>query len=284
MRGILDNPLLLAVCAMLGSGLIGYAAYRKAALTASGAWAAAVMGAAYVMLGGPVWFGLLIAFFLSSTFWSKWKRRHRSKAKAEAKYAKSGGRDAVQVWANGGLGLLLCALHALFPHPLLMFGFLGVMAAVNADTWATEIGALSRSKPRMLLGWRKVEPGTSGAVTLLGTTAAAAGALFIGIAALLLMPLDGTIAYDIHPAAIAGAAAAAGIAGAVADSLLGASVQAIYRCGTCGLETESEMHCGTDTVRMRGAVWMNNDVVNFTASCLAGLIGAGIGMLAMPVQ
>ncbi|PZD95938.1 DUF92 domain-containing protein [Paenibacillus sambharensis] len=280
MRGILDDPIVLAVCALLGSGLIGYAAYRKAALTASGAWAAAVMGTAYVTLGGPVWFGLLIAFFLSSTFWSKWKRKHRRKAKAEAKYAKSGGRDAVQVWANGGLGLLLCAVHALYPHPLLVFGFIGVMAAVNADTWATEIGALSRSKPRMLLGWREVEPGTSGAVTLLGTSAAVAGALFIGIVAFLLMPLGGTAAYNLHPAVIAAAAAAAGTAGAVADSLLGASVQAIYRCSVCRLETESQLHCRTATAKIRGFEWMNNDVVNFASSCLAGLVGAGIGMLA----
>jgi uncharacterized protein (TIGR00297 family) len=153
----------------------------------SGAWSAVVMGTGFATLGEPVWFCVLIAFFASSSFWSKWKRKHRAKAEAEAKYAKTGRRDAGQVWANGGAGLLLCAAHALWPDEGWVFAYVGVMAAVNADTWATEIGALSRSAPRSVTSGKPVAPGTSGGVTPLGSAAALAGAVFIGVVAALLL-------------------------------------------------------------------------------------------------
>ena len=164
-----------------GSSLIAALAYRFRSLSRSGMWSAIIMGTSYVTLGGPLWFGVLLAFFLSSTGWSKWKRHHRKKQQAESSYAKSGRRDAWQVWANGGLGLLLCAGHAVWPSAGWVFAFVGVMGAVNADTWATEIGALSRSAPRALLSGKPVTPGTSGGVTVLGSAAALAGAAFIGV-------------------------------------------------------------------------------------------------------
>ncbi|QHT60148.1 DUF92 domain-containing protein [Paenibacillus lycopersici] len=262
-----------AAAGLLGSGLIAAAAYRLRSLSGSGAWSAAIMGTGYVAFGGPLWAGALLAFFLSSTLWSKWKRRHAKKEAAEANYAKSGRRDAMQVWANGGLGLLLCIAHAAWPAAGWMYAFAGVMAAVNADTWATEIGALSRRPPRSLLGGRRVTAGTSGGVTALGSAAALAGAAFIGAVAAVLAPAGG----DAWPGALLAAAAIAGTAGAFADSLLGATVQAMYRCPVCGSETERAAHCGVAAVRIRGFAVMTNDAVNFASSAAAGLLAWGIG-------
>ncbi|MBM7565444.1 DUF92 domain-containing protein [Paenibacillus sacheonensis] len=258
---------------LLGGILIATTAYRLRSLSGSGAASAAIMGAGYAMLGGPFWIVTLLAFFLSSTLWSKWKRRHAKKAAAEANYAKSGRRDAMQVWANGGLGLLLCAGHAIWPAAGWLYAFAGVMAAVNADTWATEIGALSRRTPRSLLTGRRVPAGTSGGVTLLGSAAALAGAAFIGACAAVLSPAaDGA-----GPGMLLAAAAIAGTAGAFADSLLGASVQAMYRCPRCGSETERAAHCGAASVRIRGFAVMTNDAVNLASSAVAGLLAWGIG-------
>ncbi|HUC93561.1 MAG TPA: DUF92 domain-containing protein [Paenibacillus sp.] len=261
---------------LFGSGLVAWLAYRKCSLSASGAWSAVPMGTAFVTLGGPFWFGTLLAFFISSSFWSKWKKRHRAKAEAEAHYVKSGRRDTGQVWANGGLGLALCAAYALWPVPALQLAFVGVMASVNADTWATEIGALSRTAPRAVLTGRKVPPGTSGGVTALGSAAALAGAAFIGAAAALLAAADP--APQPGAALLVVVAAAAGLAGAFADSVLGATVQAMYRCRACGSETERAVHCGAPAEQVRGLRLMTNDLVNLCASAVAGAVAAGLGL------
>ncbi|MBJ6359827.1 DUF92 domain-containing protein [Paenibacillus sp. GCM10012307] len=276
------------VAGLAGSLAISWLAYRRSSLSASGAWAAATMGTAYFVLGGPVWFGTLIAFFISSTLWSKWKRNSRAKHVAETNYAKGSQRDGMQVWANGGLGLILCAAHAWHPDPIWLFAFTGVMASVNADTWATEIGALSRRQPRALLSGRVVPAGTSGGVTLLGSLAAGGGAAFIGLCAALLSqagPISSPgaeVQTQLAPAAVAllvVAAALSGLAGAFVDSLIGATGQVMYRCPACGRETERRTHCDVQTVRTRGWSWMNNDAVNFVSSAFAGGMAALLSLL-----
>ncbi|CAM4238411.1 uncharacterized protein (TIGR00297 family) [Paenibacillus endophyticus] len=282
MVGWIDEWWLRLLAGLLASGFAAAAAYHVRSLSLSGAWSAVVMGTGFVTLGEPVWFGLLIAFFISSSAWSRYKRKHRTKALAEAKYEKTGRRDAGQVWANGGAGLLLCAAHAIWPDQGWLFAYIGVMAAVNADTWATEIGALSKSAPRSVTSGKPVTAGTSGGVTPLGSAAALAGAVFIGAVAALLLaapqPAEaaaGTLGGA--AAAYIAAAAAAGLAGAFADSLLGATGQAMFRCQVCGSETERAAHCGSAAVKVRGFAWLNNDRVNLLSSLFAGALAWLIG-------
>jgi uncharacterized protein (TIGR00297 family) len=263
---------------LAGSAGIAGAAYAKRSLSGSGFLAAVALGTVMYALGSAVWFGSLIAFFVSSTFWSKWKQH--AKAAAESGYEKSGRRDAGQVLANGGLGLLLCMADQAWPHPLWWYAFLGVMAAVTADTWATEIGGLSRTLPRSIKTGRRVPPGTSGGVTALGLTASLAGGLFIGIAAwILLLAVPGQTAPDetaaaLRPVAWAGAAGAAGLLGSLADSWIGAAWQTMYRCDACGREIESARHCGKPAVRIRGRAGWNNDAVNAAGSLAGGAFAA----------
>jgi uncharacterized protein (TIGR00297 family) len=264
----------------VGLAVSGYGArmaYRRSSLSRSGAWSAVIMGTGFVVLGGPLWFGLLLVFFGTSTYWSKWKRRHKAKAEAEAKYAKSGRRDAGQVWANGGVGLAICALHALWPEPWLAAAYVGVMAAVNADTWATEIGALSSSMPRSILNGRKVLAGTSGGITPLGTAASLAGAACIGAAAAVLALFDAAMLPG--PAALIVIAGVSGLFGALVDSMLGATLQGMYRCTQCGIELERAEHCGKPAERHRGLRVMTNDIVNLTSSIAAGICAVGMAIV-----
>jgi len=62
--------------------------------------------------------------------------------------------------------------------------------------------------------------------------------------------------------------------GALFDSLLGATVQAIYYCPACQKETERypSHSCGTETGQIRGWTWLSNDWVNFAC----GVFGVGV--------
>jgi uncharacterized membrane protein len=76
------------------------------------------------------------------------------------------------------------------------------------------------------------------------------------------------------------AAGTGGVLGSMFDSLLGATIQAIYSCPTCEKETEKELHtCGTPTQLLRGWRWLNNDWVNFISSVVGALAAALIALL-----
>jgi uncharacterized protein (TIGR00297 family) len=177
----------------------------------------------------------------------------------------------VQVLANGAL--FAGAALAMLIHPHVQWIALGAgsLAASAADTWATEIGTLSRHHPRSILSGRRVPAGTSGGVSLIGTLAMIAGATFI---AALVHALRWT-------PAIAVGVGAGGLVGAVFDSLLGATLQARRWCDGCARETERATHdCmpapapSLPTRHLRGLAWMDNDVVNFLSSAAGGLLAA----------
>ena len=152
----------------------------------------------------------------------------------------------------------------------------GAMAAVNADTWATELGVLSSHPPRLITTGRRVEVGASGGITWLGIGASLGGALLIGLTGglgMVMLRQGWAVAGAVVLAATGG-----GLAGSLFDSLLGATVQAIYWCDACGKETERKLHrCGTQTRLVRGWSWLGNDLVNFIASAVGALVAAAIG-------
>lgn len=259
----------------IGSLLIAGAAYRKRSLTISGAIGAVLLGTIMFATGSIAWYGTLIAFFVSSTLLTKVKQRR--KAEAESGYAKSGNRDMGQVAANGGIALLLCVLSAIWTDPLWWIAFVGVMAAVTADTWATEIGSLSRSMPRSIVNGRKVSPGTSGGVTLLGLAASASGGLFIGAVSWLFVQMG--INMEIGLVTVLMVGLVGGLIGSIADSWIGAVWQVMYRCRVCAKEVEKTIHCDQPAIQVRGVQWLNNDAVNILASILGGLAAVGVGLL-----
>lgn len=246
----------------------GLAAWRAKALSRSGALAAALVGGGIFGLGGWSWALLLLSFFIGSSALSLLLALRQRRFGLHEKFAKGSRRDAGQVLANGGLALILTGLHAAFPTcGWVWIAFCGALAAVNADTWATELGVFSPVPPRLITTLRPVESGTSGGVSALGSLAALAGA---GVIAGLAAWLDGTAAVWL-PALLGG------LVGSAVDSLLGATLQAVYFCPACQKETERHPQhaCGTPTQPRRGWRWLNNDWVNF---CCA-LAGAATAVL-----
>ncbi|NJO05347.1 MAG: DUF92 domain-containing protein [Chloroflexaceae bacterium] len=255
------------------STAIGGAAYWRRSLTLSGWLGAIVTGTLTFGFGGWAWGLTLITFFVSSTLLSRFKARVKEQRTGE-KFAKGGQRDFGQAMANGGIGALLAwRMDYLVTPTVLLAAFAGVMATVTADTWATEIGTLSRQQPRLITTGRMVETGTSGGITLLGTAATVGGALLIGVVLpLFLWAEQQSTAWWVLPAALLG-----GVAGSLTDSLLGATVQVLYRRPD-GAETErATAQDGTPYQYARGWRWMNNDIVNLTSSLVGALVGVAVG-------
>ena len=263
------------------SALIGGLGYWRQSLTVSGVVGAILVGALIFGLGGWMWGLLLITFFVSSS----WLSHHRQADKkvATEKFAKGSRRDLGQALANGGLGAILAVVYARYPEPLLFVAFVGAMSTVNADTWATEVGILSRVPPRLLTTGEPVPPGTSGGVTGLGMWASVSGALLIGAMTTALMQVQSLLRGQGWRSDVIGypfLAIIGGLTGSLLDSLLGATVQGIYFCEPCNKETESPVHrCGQRAVLVRGQRWLNNDLVNFLASLVGALTSASVAWI-----
>lgn len=193
-------------------------------------------------------------------------------------------RDVGQVLANSLAGVLFLLVFIpdsgnpdLVTAP--MIAYVGAIAAVTADTWATEIGTISAKKPRWMLNPRQRVPvGTSGGISLLGTLAAFFGALILTFSFLVCLTIQIELAGNSLPSAekiliILGVATMAGLVGSFVDSFLGATVQAFYFCSSCHIGTEKQVHTkcgGTKTTLTRGYSVVNNDLVNLLAAAAAG--------------
>jgi uncharacterized protein (TIGR00297 family) len=246
--------------------VVALLARRLGALTISGVVAATLLGTLAVAAGWP-WGILLVTYFVSAAALSNIGAA-RKKRRTWTMVEKGGARDAVQVLANGGVFGAAVLMSALFPHAGLLPAIaIGAIAASAADTWATEIGTLWGGPPRSVRTWRPVPVGTSGGITGVGTAAMVAGALFMALVVHLLEWRQGFVA----------GALIGGIAGAVMDTALGATLQERRRCMGCGEHTERRIHtCGSRTRRDGGVNGLGNDAVNFVAALMGGVIALGV--------
>jgi uncharacterized protein (TIGR00297 family) len=253
-------------------------AYRRGSVDPGGALAGALIGTIIFAAGGPLFWIILMTFFVTSTLMGMVRRSE--KEWLSTVHQKGGRRDAVQVLANGGAGAFMALLYRLTGDPAWAAGFAVSFASSNADTWGSEVGVLSRGAPVSLLTFRAVHRGVSGGVSVLGTAVSLAGAACIALvfaAENLALSLFGAGFVPIALFVTAG-----GLLGSLLDSLLGASVQAQYAAasassgqagahGQAGARgqprvTERSVTEGVRNNLVRGFPFVTNDLVNF-ASC-----------------
>lgn len=269
------------------AGLTGLAGWRLQALTPGGALGAMLIGGLTFGFGGLVWAAALVLFFVSSSLLSR--LTNDRKARVIANFGKEGPRDFAQTLANGGVALLTALAVGFWGHdsswyPYLTLAYFGSLAAATADTWATELGTLSGQQPRLITNGRRIQPGVSGGVTVAGLAASLAGGAFMGLMIFALIQAASLLTtgqWFLQDWFLLLVLSFAGFVGSLIDSFLGATLQRLYYCERCQTATELAIHsCGNPARVIRGFSWMNNNAVNFLATCAGALTAI---LLSLPV-
>ena len=252
------------------SFFIAYTAYQKQSLTLDGSIGATFMGTVMYATSGIFGSIMMVLFFLSSSVLSHFNKS--KKKKVARQFDKTGRRDILQVFANGGVGLIHSILYYMTNNPSYLV-FLGIsFAAANADTWATELGILNKKDPLSLRTFKRVEKGTSGAVSLFGTLSALIGSMLIGIFATMGLSFLNIGEPGFEYLRAFQMVTLGGFIGSMIDSILGATVQGVYYSEEMDGETEKKEYNGKPNLLVRGLSFVNNDLVNFLSIGIASII------------
>ena len=154
----------------------------------------------------------------------------------------------------------------------LAVAFLSYFSCCGGDTFASELGVLSKSKPRLITTFcrKEVEPGTNGGVSLLGVVASIFGGLVAASGWALGAYITSGVRTEILYALIIGAFG--GFFGSFVDSVLGATVQ---YSGYCRERKKVVSKPGPTVTKISGLEILSNSGVNvLSASFIAVAFGA----------
>lgn len=207
-------------------------------------------------IGGWQWTLPILVFFILSSLLSKIADRVNGK-NVQQVLEKGSKRDYKQVLANGGVPLLICLLHAINPIELNWYLiYLLAIATSTSDTWSTEFGTIFSKKVYLITNLRRVEPGISGGISIVGTLGGILGSFVIVLSAFIFVRLEFSQVFLI---------VFLSLIGNFIDSIIGATLQVIYKCSLCGKLTEKKIHCGTNTNYFKGLRFIDNDFVNLAS-------------------
>ncbi len=163
---------------------------------------AILFGAIVFTFGGAPYLAMMLFFLMLAIFVTKYGYYEKKEM---------GIYEHDRSWENvlsNGLVPAICAGLSVYVGPL---PYIASIAAVTSDKFASELGVLS-GEPLSLDGFKRVKPGTSGAVSTLCFVMSLLGAALIGIGGIFLFGITPTIALLV---------AIAGFAGSIVDTLFG---------------------------------------------------------------
>lgn len=175
-------------------------------------------------------------------------------------------RGVIQILANGALAVILLALYFFLRAEWLFYIAFVVILEEFADSMSSDVGRLAKDPPVDILRFKRVPAGTSGGVSLLGTSAALVATFLMGL--FVLLYFGDPILYVI----VAGVA----FLGTLIDSVLGSSLQGLFQCSVCGEMTEKKVHCDTPATLIKGFRAVDNSLVNFLSGALTAGVAAAI--------
>lgn len=158
-----------------GMGLVSIFIYRMGILTRNGSIGAHLLGIYLLGILGIEWALPVVFFFLSSVIFTRINDRVTHKSQGFGK------RNIWQVMANILAAILFSAWFLINRDPLFTFFFLSVIAAVTADTWASEIGPVFQKKCFSLSKMRMDTAGISGGISIAGTLASLSGSFLVSL-------------------------------------------------------------------------------------------------------
>ncbi len=147
--------------------------YRMGFLNRGAAVAVYFLGVYFIGVLGLPWSLPMVAFFLSSVVLTRIHSAVRGKKRS------SGRRSLWQVLANSVWAILFSALYLITRDPVHIYLFISVVAAVTADTWASETGPVFHRRSFSLAHGQMRTSGVSGGITAAGSLASLIGALAI---------------------------------------------------------------------------------------------------------
>ncbi|WP_407453278.1 TIGR00297 family protein [Methanobrevibacter sp.] len=187
--------------------ILGFITYRRKSLDFIGSAVMVIMGIIIIFSAGVNWLFLIVLFLVMSLLATRYSKKYKmSLGEFE------GRRTSKNVISNGVVACFMAAFGGYYMP--FVGGFIGAIATATADTLASEIGVLDQN-PRLITTFQKVDPGTNGAVSSLGTAIGIVGAAIIGIAAYFLGVIP-------DPLIAIGVSVISGTVGCFMDSILGA--------------------------------------------------------------
>ncbi|KAJ5558849.1 hypothetical protein N7535_009269 [Penicillium sp. DV-2018c] len=227
----------------LVTGLV-YRAWSRKSLTPLGLFFAGLSATAHALHPWSAPVALLAVFYFGGTKATKVKHDIKSRLTLSATGAEGGegARNHIQVLANSVVATILSIAHAIVlartstescfslgrnAADILMVGIVANYAAVAADTFSSELGILSKSKPRLItsLNLRVVPPGTNGGVTGTGLAAGLLGSFLVSATSAATLPFCASAEFK-DRALWTAAMTLWGTLGSVLDSILGGLLQA----------------------------------------------------------
>jgi uncharacterized protein (TIGR00297 family) len=200
------------LAALVVTAVFAVLAYALGIVSRGGALGGFAVGVVIYTSLGPQGFAVLALFVVGGSLLTRFGYgRKRLSGTAEAGQGRRGAKNAL---ANCGVAVVCAVLAALTSLDVFAVAFVASLGAAFADTAESEVGQLYGHAPRLITTFRRVAPGTDGAVSPPGTLAGLAAA---GLTAALGFAL-GLLA---SPATIPLVALAAFL-GTVVDSLVGA--------------------------------------------------------------
>ncbi len=201
-------PSLLLIAGAAGASLL-----KK--LSFYGALTAAVTGILVFEGAGFTGIAMLIVFFVTGTAATSFRRSEKKQINIRLEQKR--GRTAGQVLANGGIaGLMgLLAIIDTAHTSLYLIMLAASLASASSDTLSSELGTLYGKNFYNILSFRRDLRGQDGVISLEGTLIGIAGSALIGFTYYWFLGWSLSILSIVL----------AGIAGNLADSVLGASLE-----------------------------------------------------------